>query len=303
MKGVKKLQIVTIIADKHANDLALAINRHIKTFSNEGILIENQFEPSTNTIIYIVDGKTINNYTINDFISLFKRNACEGIYEYIKTIEEPNIIKELINQEYNYFNIDERKEILQRSLDSVNKLKIDKNDALGQKSIILEELVNYFESNSKINLKGFITFRLKDYVEELKIVIDEAVEDFLMDKEYNEFIKLLRYFVDVQEPKVDIVHIYMKEENNYSLFDNYGKEINDEYLRLIAAEMKENDISYDDLLISSLITIAPNNIIIHKTGNNNFEYIINTIKRIFNQKVELCNNCDWCIIKSNVKKD
>lgn len=297
------MQLVTIVTEKQIDELKEIVNKHVKSFSYEGIIIDEKFDKHNNSINYIVDENTIRKYALIDFINLFKYEIGNAIYEYIKTVEEPNMIRDFINLEYNYFNIDERKEILQRSLNLRQTDMSNKEELLSQKTIIVEELIQYLETNNIINLKGFMTFRLRAYIDEIKMGIDEAVEDFLMDKEYNEFIKLLRYFVDIQDPKLETVHIFLKDENRYDLFDNSGKEINNEYLRLIAKEMKENEISYDDLLISSLITIAPQNIIIHKTGNNNFEYILKTINRIFNNRVELCDGCQWCIIKSNAKKE
>ncbi len=37
----------------------------------------------------------------------------------------------------------------------------------------------------------------------------------MVEKEYNEFIKLLKYFVDVQENKIDEVNIIIDKLGNY----------------------------------------------------------------------------------------
>jgi hypothetical protein len=48
-------------------------------------------------------------------------------------------------------------------------------------------------------LDGFLSFRLKEYRGRLAEVVDKAVDEYMMDMEYKEFIRVLRYFVDVQE--------------------------------------------------------------------------------------------------------
>ena len=48
---------------------------------------------------------------------------------------------------------------------------------------------------------------MKDYVSELEDTIEQGGGEYLMEREYNEFIKLLRYFVEIQEPKVDTVNV------------------------------------------------------------------------------------------------
>ena len=45
-----------------------------------------------------------------------------------------------------------------------------------------------------------------------------------MDREYREFIRLLRYFVEIQEPKIDTVHVIVNYDNSISL-DGSKREI------------------------------------------------------------------------------
>ena len=46
-----------------------------------------------------------------------------------------------------------------------------------------------------------------------------------MEREYREFIRLLKYFVDIQDPKFEIIHVVLKPDNKYILLDENKKEI------------------------------------------------------------------------------
>ena len=120
-----------------------------------------------------------------------------------------------------------------------------------------------------------------------------------MKREFNDFIKLLRYFVDAQEPKVKIVHIAFDEEEEFRLYDEQNNLINNENLRNIAAEISGNYIGYDDLFVSSLITIAPEKIYIHNITQMKKMEVYKTKAKVFASKVEVCSGCKWCVAYTN----
>jgi hypothetical protein len=55
--------------------------------------------------------------------------------------------------------------------------------------------------------------------------------------------------------------------------------------------MVDNDVNYDDLLISALITIAPARIVLHFQDERN---VIGTIQDVFIERVALCQGCSLC---------
>ncbi|AOY76379.1 putative sporulation protein YtxC [Clostridium formicaceticum] len=305
------MNLLSIIVEKNVEELQRQLSKQIESFKNEEIEIDENvtYHESFYTLEYSVKIESVKNYPISDFINIFKYCAANGLFEYIKLYEEPPLIQKLIDYDYYYFSAKERIEIqniIKADLKSQSDRMKDANDEVHhRKFATIQKMMEHFKTSSQINLKGFITFRLKDYILELQEMIERAVEDFLMNKEYNEFIKLLKYFVDIQEAKIDTVHILFEEDSKYKLYDQYGNLVNNEYLRLVATEMVDKDINYEDLLISSLITIAPNQVFIHKISNLNNVEIIKTISRVFVNKVKVCDSCDWCKVKVkvNVEKE
>ncbi|MBS5825526.1 MAG: putative sporulation protein YtxC, partial [Clostridium argentinense] len=77
--------------------------------------------------------------------------------------------------------------------------KIDDNMIyyMNRKNEIIKKIILCLEENNEVNIKGFLTFRMKEMTPDLESIIDKIVEKFMVEKEYNEFIKLLKYFVDV----------------------------------------------------------------------------------------------------------
>ncbi|HPU40815.1 MAG TPA: putative sporulation protein YtxC [Acetivibrio clariflavus] len=183
-----------------------------------------------------------------------------GLADYIIKEYEEKLLLRIINSNYCYFNSIEKKEILRLAL------LIIKNDdknflnslfQIRRRNIIIKKLVDYFESSNKVILDGFVNFRLKDYIKDLEEIVDKAVDEFLTEREYKEFIRLLRYFVDIQEPKFNVIHVLVDYDNKYILLDEKKKEITNECIQEFMSDIPEGEINYDDLLVSSLITMAP----------------------------------------------
>lgn len=215
-----------------------------------------------------------------DFVS-------ETIFHHIQV----EMMEKIIQDEYFYFDIADRKRIMQGAISTMWKYKVGENRLQDLRptwhSRINERVLEHFMTNSDLFIEGFIRFRLKDLVKEVQHAIDRSVRELLIEKEYNDFIKLLRYFVEIQQPKLDEVHVFPVEDRKYTLMDDRLTVINNEFLEDMAKEMSNIEIDNDDLLISSLITIAPNKITIHDYEKIKNLELLNTINKVFRGKVTM----------------
>lgn len=303
------LNLLSILAEKSANKIQEKIQPVLESFYNEGIDIEERiyYIDPFYYLNYSVVTNDIKNYPVSDFVNIFKYCASNAIYEYIQDYETPGLIQHIISAEYFYFNVKERLEIYRRCLDILKKAKIDEYSVTDgyftSKTKILDQITDYLDHNTVINLSGFILFRLKDYLLDLNQIIERSVEDFLTDKEYNEFIKLLKYFVDIQESKSNVVNIVFDDNSRFKIYDEYSRLLNYDYITKVATELAGNDINQDDLLISALITIAPNEIMVHRLSVLENTHIIKTLESIFPEKIHYCGGCKWCKTQANVNKE
>jgi len=213
---------------------------------------------------------------------------------------EQNIVKKFINSNYYYFIEEERNVIFDNTFKILNidGLSLSCGHPEGRHNRILIRVSDYLEHHHEIVIDGFINFRLKDYRQELLDAVDKAVDDFMMDREYKEFIRLLRYFVDVQEPRIEKVHVVMQASGCFRILDSSGKTINNQFLEGFVVENADIELNYDDLLISALITIAPQSVTIHGPNVKQPCEVIETIYSIFDGRVLLCENCEICKAES-----
>lgn len=182
--------------------------------------------------------------------------------------------------------------------------KIDDNMIyyMNRKNEIIKKIILCLEENNEVNIKGFLTFRMKEMTPDLESIIDKIVEKFMVEKEYNEFIKLLKYFVDVQESKINEVNILIDKDGNYVVRDEFENDILSNLVNELYDSRISSKVSSEDLIISGLITSAPKKIVIHCVENSRNKELTETIKNVFGERVQFCNNCSRCIeYKNNIK--
>lgn len=165
---------------------------------------------------------------------------------------------------------------------------------LTRRNKIMRSVLDYLDSENEINIYGFVNFRLNMYMNELNETIERALEVFVAEREYNEFIKLLRYFVEIQECKIDAIHLFQSKDDRYLLFDENRNRVSSEYFDELKAEILDDTINYDDLLISTLITISPKKITIHDVESFKNKELVQTIMNVFTDRISVCTNCEMC---------
>ena len=80
--------------------------------------------------------------------------------------------------------------------------------------ILYDNFYEFISSNKSLILNGFINFRLKDYFGFLDSILTKAVNQFIIEKEYLEFISLLKMYINSQPFGCEIVHlIYSSSES------------------------------------------------------------------------------------------
>jgi len=288
MEGSGNMQLISIrISDKDV-ELRKLIHGRFHIAEMEELDIEENYVGNILFIQYRVK-QPYSNAKIEQLKHKIQQCIADVLSDIILEDLQSKMVQRIIQEEYFYFEKEDQNKILRDALAIMwggKKPIIDAETIRKEwKNKVYSRIVDYLRENDQIILEGFVRFRLKDFIRELEYAVDRAVDDLLIEKEYNEFIKLLQYFVEIQEPKVDEVHVFQDENRKYTLLDSSFRVINNDVLEELAKEISDKEISCDDLLISSLITIAPNKITIHECDKIKNTELLNTIKNVFSGKV------------------
>lgn len=309
-RDVKLMQFLCIGVDEQADDMVRYITNELKQLKNRKISYSINTicsDGSTSVICAVDEDKTPEKKEIEPY-DILRIHLSNVLADYIIKRYEEKLLLRIINSNYCYFNSLERREIFnhaKRIAKNEDKNILNSLYQVRKRNIIVRKLLDYFEGSNNLILDGFVNFRLKDYMKDLEEIVDKAVDDFLMEREYKEFVKLLKYFVDIQEPKINVIHVIVGFDTRYTLLDENRKEITNECIQEFINEISGGDINYDDLLVSSLITLAPKKVMIHCSGQFRNKELLETIMNVFSGRVVICGGCDICMysaIKSENKK-
>jgi len=283
------MQLFSIGVGERDTGIKEALFRKIRSRKPDGLDIEEKKAGNLLFLNYISD-KEYDSSTIEQLREQLNRYIADIISELILEDMQSRLVEEIIQDEYFYFGAEERNKILRDAMAIMwggNPAACSETIRNRWRERVWKRIMDHLKTSDEMNLNGFIRFRLKDLRYELEKAVDRAVDDLLIEKEYGEFIRLLRYFVEIQEPKVDEIHVVVGEDNRYVLLDSSLRIINNDLLEDLAREISDKEISHDDLLISSLITIAPRKITIHESERIKNKELLNTINNVFSGKVSL----------------
>lgn len=224
------------------------------------------------------------------------------VFTYIANIIYKEVVIEYRKRELleylteNYFFL-RHDEIIEIDLE-INKILLGRKKISDETGILFQNKINslndvikdFMIDEGQINIDGFIRFRLKTMKDNIQSIVDKAVEVYMIEKEYNEFIKLLKYFVEIQESKLEVVNIIIKRNGEYLVEDENGKNLFDEFIKELIESKERIDANPEDVIISGLITNAPRHIYItNKKYCLNKEFL-NTISAVFGERVMFRTN-------------
>ena len=238
------------------------------------------FKHFSNIIIHYKD---INNTTFINSISNILTKSTILFYE-------DNLITDSIYLNYFYFNKLEIKSIIENT----QKL-LKEYDVINTKyDLINNSIFKHLLNHHSLYFKSFIDFRLKEYKDLIDKKIDLAVNQFLIDKEYIEFVNILRLYINSESSSSNLEHLHLIYKNKDSIIIDDNKNIvscNDNITK--AKYISDITFSSNDLALNTLLNLLPNKITIHLVNGFQDEFI-ETLKLIFQNKITICEDCDIC---------
>ena len=240
---------------------------------------QKKFKHYQNVIIHYV-GKNKNEFIYK--LSEILTNCIMKFYE-------KNIVKRVINCDFFYFDSREKNIIYDNCYEILQDQ--NSNEFLERKEKIFSCLVDYISNNKFFILDGFVNFRLFEYNSLIEDCVDSAVNKFIIDKEYKEFIELLRGYINSQKNRTETIHviysnsepILMDEKQNILVYENQFE--HPKYLSDITFSSK-------DYCLNALLNLLPKKIIIHMLVEE--DEFVETLKLIFDKRLLICTECSIC---------
>ena len=254
--------------------------------SAEKLNIENiyisikKFKHFNNFIIHYIGTEYIK---FNTFLSNLLTKIVIEFYE-------ENILNQSINLNFFYFDLSEKNKIIKNAKNLLNEEK----NYYSKYDILNNELYIKIANSHSLYLQAFIDFNLNDYTNFLNTQLDLAVNKFLIDKEYVEFVNILKLYIKSEAENSKIEHLHLIYKNKNSIIIDDDKNIvscNDNIKK--SKYVSDITFSANDYALNTLLSLVPKKITIHLVDNYPDEFI-NTLLLIFQDKIKICEDCDIC---------
>lgn len=279
--------MVSLCIKTTKNDIANFLMQSLDNITLDNVVFaQREFSKYINIIVHY----------LGNSIPVFYNEITDVLTNCIIKIYEPNIVHNLLALNYFYFSNDDIDTIHHICCDTLKtNTPLNKNCTLNElqdrKEFLSNDILKYISYNKSLVLDGFVTFRTKDYLYCLDNIVDFAVSQFVINREYAEFIELLRMYIDSKESNVEIVHlIYANDES--ILLDENKNIISLTKNNLDSKYLSDITFSSNDYALNSLLSLLPRRIIVHLVSPSND--FINTIKLIFENRIVICDDCNIC---------
>lgn len=212
----------------------------------------------------------------------------KAFIDFIKRKKRNDWIQEILKNHFYYEEEFERIQIGEIVSEMLNGKRQELTALLNKTNDMntIEQAVRpLFEQSARISFDSFLTFRLKNYYEDLISYVEIAIDEYKMEQDYQVYIQMLRDYLQGKAPKREIVRIYFS--NHRVFYDGDFEQISDEVLnRYLDRRLLINHPIYiDSNTIAPLLSIAPAAIILYTDHPE--QGLIRTIKNIFEERVAI----------------
>lgn len=296
------MKLISLGLSGPIDDVRAKLQQDCNLFQREGYqIVVDQLQAGKYTFLNcsILEGEiSFRNYErIKNLIKLY---AAQILADLVVSREEQNVLRRMIRFGYDYFSPEEQEQVLSKTLTILGEENPEVSDyhLSIRRSRVFSKILDYLDFHNELVLDGFIRFRLKDYGQILNRAVEKAVDDYMSDIEYQEFVRVLRYFVNMQEPRTGEVHVVVDRSANISIFDSEGETLSesDGGKRFVANS--SDDANGQDLLMSALITIVPCAIIFHFSDRMKNMNLVTKVQDVFDDRVIVCEGCHICNAES-----
>lgn len=287
-EGMKMMAAAEIIlgTEMYAYEIKDRLYNELKLLDEKGLDIETEEILNHQWVFFILKTKIGSKQGESRLACRFVvAKAVSDLYiDYV----EVSYIRRFINNNYFCWSSCVRGEVTNRIFETLDKLQNVRRNR------ILQSIYDYLGDHNVLFIEGFERFRLKKHWNYLNRLVQRTGQEFIATREYLEFIKILRNFIEGQEPKINESHIFITPEGAFCICDELGNIIREEYIQTPSLTISNGMFNYKDFLLSILITLVPQIIIFHVPDQLWYADPLKTVKLIFGKRVVRCSGCNKC---------
>ncbi|WYP25482.1 putative sporulation protein YtxC [Alkalihalobacillus sp. FSL W8-0930] len=173
------------------------------------------------------------------------------------------------------------KRILDGDIDDLPDIELFFN----RKEFIYQAFATNLEQETSFYYEPFLTFRLREYGELLIDCVEMAIDEYMLEQDYQHMLENYRQHLRNTPAKVS--RVYIVHDQVFTLYDDRFRELTrDEILFYLEEDLIfEEGMDVQDMLISPLVSMVPTEV--HLFTNEPENGLIASIQSIFEERLHL----------------
>ncbi|WP_088103781.1 putative sporulation protein YtxC [Halalkalibacter urbisdiaboli] len=223
-----------------------------------------------------------------DFYDSFHPLLTSVLTEHVINTREEEWLLDIIETMFYFTDPEEQQQILTiaRSI-----LEGDRTDLpsiqpfFNRHAFIYDAFAKHLEEDTTFYYDPFLTFRLREYGEMLIDCVEIAIDEYMLEQEYQNMIEDYRQYVQYKKPKMDL--LYVVYDGQFSFYDtHFRKMTREEILYHLQEELVfEQGVDIEEMVISPLVSMVPR--MIHVFSDDEDHGVILSIQAIFQERMKL----------------
>ncbi|MCK0471361.1 putative sporulation protein YtxC [Halalkalibacter sp. APA_J-10(15)] len=223
-----------------------------------------------------------------DFYEAFHPFIVSILTDYVIDSQEEEWLLDIIETMFYFQDEEEKRQIVSIAnaiLEGDRKDLPRVNDLVNRRSLIYEAFATHLEEETDFYYEPFLTFRLREYGECLIDCIELAIDEYMLEQEYQNMIEGFRHYVQDHKAKMDIVYLIHNESFTF-LDEQFRKLTRDELLFYLNDDIVfEQEIEIEEMVISPLVSMLPKTV--HIFSDDPDHGVIMSIQSIFQERLHV----------------
>jgi len=282
-------QAICIASAYHIDDLRQRLELETRFLAQQGLAVRLREEAAGKLRLFHCTPEPQSAGNQRAILGRFISNAVSDV---IVNHWEQTVLERLVRLHYGYFSPHEQRiirSLAHRHLCAGDDHGMTLGRKIARKRWMARRIQEFLTEEPALIIEGFVAFRVQEYAGELEAALDRAVEEYLMEREYQEFVGLLRVFVEGQKPGLERLQVILEPGGGFQLMDDAARP---------AGGQEGGGASREDLLLSLLVSIAPRQLLVHAPAGISqgraTHKALETIGKVFGGRLEVCTGCTLC---------
>lgn len=207
---------------------------------------------------------------------------------FIIHVKRGEFLHKVLSEQFFFGDKDEREQIIEIVSEMCNGKRAELIALTGEIKefdMVRSAVDSFFDSSDSILFDSLLTFRLKEYQQELIRFLHVAIDEYKMEQEYQMFVNMLREYLKSRNTGKKTVHLSIDEEVTFYDEDFEEMEKSDVMKMVDRRLMAIHPVYIDSVVIAPLLSMAPERIFLYTMFDD--KPLVRTLRNIFEERMTI----------------